>query len=608
MIRTLSLAVLGALFGLAACNSILGVDDFRGPNDGDGGSDDGGGIDVPDGPPATPALRAPRMGATTGSVHAAASLRPKLAWRTVPGATRYELAVDDSCQIASFKTCLFPSPEIMEANLTATTFTPTASLGVAMSAPVGRRYYWRTRACNEDGCSEWSEVWYLDVGRLADDVNGDGYGDLISAIQAEMGDTTDIGAAYIAFGRATAGTVTTTRLSDPSNQVDARFGSAVAMVGDVNADGYGDVAVGSWKKNEGTRTGLVYLYLGQGTWPATVTAETTRLVLAIGAPATAYGGAIAGRGDVNGDGFADIAVAASPVRAMPAAAGYTYVAFGRPTWSFSLVGAEIVIPDPAGEAAGAFGLGLSLGDLNEDGRADVLTSAPYASAFLGRSNAYFAPATIPSTPHTLDTPSITFPSPGTTGMLMFGLTTTICTQTGSIPAIAIGAPMESMPVTQAGVERIYVTTDTWPAMVTTASRALAEPSGAFLGSMGSAAKCEDVTGDGSPDLVVGAPTGDDSGAVYIFDNASGLPMTQIVTLTPGGVSGILGNGIAITDFNGDGVGDVFAGAPNLGATTHAGRVLGWLGRTQWPTTSSTPDITIDNPGAGVDQKFGRFLD
>src|SRR5207237_2300870 len=117
------------------------------------------------------------------------------------------------------------------------------------------------------------DVWYLDVGRIADDVNGDGYGDLIVGIESSMGATTQVGAAYIAFGRAS-GAVTTTKLPDPANEIDARFGSAVSMVGDVNADGYGDIVVGSWKKNEGARTGLAYLYLGRGTWPAMVTAET----------------------------------------------------------------------------------------------------------------------------------------------------------------------------------------------------------------------------------------------------------------------------------------------------------------------------------------------
>lgn len=598
------ISVLAAsLLALASCNAILGFDDFRGPSDGDGGPD----IDAPDGPPAIPSLRSPPMGTTTGSVHATASLRPRLVWRPAPGATRYELAVDDSCQTASFRTCLFPSPEIMETDLTDTTFTPAADLPVAMSQPVGRRYFWRVRACNDDGCSEWSEVWYLDVGRLADDVNGDGYGDLVIGIDSEAGGTAEVGAAYIAFGRPTPGTITTSRLPDPANEVDARFGSAVAMVGDVNADGYGDVAIGSWRNDEGTRTGVVFLYLGQGTWPAVVADENTTLVLAIGAPATAFGAAVTGRGDVNGDGYGDIAISAvSFDGALPTMPGYVYVDFGRPTWSFSLVGSELVVPDPAGEAAGAFGFGLGLGDLNEDGRADVLAGAPLADNLLGRAAAFFAPTSIPSTPFTLDTPSVTFPSPGTTGMVAHGWTITTCSSPGDPTTLAIAAPLESMPATNAGVVRLYPAMDPWPSTITTAGRALPEPAGSFVGHMGWAMRCGDVNGDGTAELVSGAPTGDDAGAVYIYDNAGALPTAPLVTLTPGGTSGILGSSLSVTDWNGDGVADVFAGAPNLGG--QAGRVLGWLGRAQWPTASSTPDITIDNPSGVAGEKFGQSMD
>ena len=100
--------------------------------------------------------------------------------------------------------------------------------------------YWEylyERACNEFGCGDWSEVWYLDVGRLADDVNGDGYGDLIIGVDSEAGGPLEVGEAFIAFGRPGNGAVTITRLDDPRDDVDGRFGRTVAMVGDINADG-----------------------------------------------------------------------------------------------------------------------------------------------------------------------------------------------------------------------------------------------------------------------------------------------------------------------------------------------------------------------------------
>ncbi len=169
------------------------------------------------------------------------------------------------------------------------------------------------------------------------------------------------------------------------------------------------------------------------------------------------------------------------------------------------------------------------------------------------------------------------------------------------------SPFESMPATNSGVVRLYAGAEPWPATVTTASRVLAEPAGSFLGAMGRAMRCDDVTGDGRDDLVAGAPTGDDAGAVYIYDAAGSLPTQPLSTLTPGGSAGTLGSGIAITDFNGDGVGDVFAGAPNL-PSNHAGRILGWFGRATWPTASTTPDITIDNPSGLMDRGFGIALD
>jgi len=598
-------SLLAIVVPIAGCGALLGIDDLSGPADGDAS------VDAPDGPPPAPALRSPRLGVTTGSVHAGAACRPRCVGRTVGGATRYGSVVDDWCQPASFTTCLFPSPEVME-SVTAETFSPAASLAVNLSAPVGRRYFWRVRACNDFGCGDWSAVWYLDVGRLADDVNGDGYGDLVVGINANDTIATQVGAAYIVFGHAGGGAATTAKLTDPRSQVNGRFGSAVAMVGDMNADGYGDVVVGAWKHDNSTHTGTAFLYLGRGTWPASVAMASTAIGRGAADVDTQFGGALAGRGDMNGDGYADVAIGSVPplfggATSPPTTPGYVHVNFGRAIWSFSQLGSDLVIPDPAGEILGVFGAGLSFGDLDEDGRSDLFVGGLGASPFSGGGGVYFGQSSYPAAPFTINSASVALPSPAQ-GAAAFGLSAAFCSPTSARPVLAVGAPLESRPAANAGATRVYAGREPWPAAVTAPELTLADPSGALNASMGVSVRCGDVTADHRDDMVVGAPTGDDTGTVYVFGDIAGLPNAHMVALTSGDPSaGILGQTVAVTDFDGDGIADVFAGAPNLPAG-HAGRVLGWLGRSVWPSSIATADITIDNPSGVADERFGRALD
>jgi len=83
----------------------------------------------------------------------------------------------------------------------------------------------------------------------------------------------------------------------------AQFGGSVAGAGDVNGDGYADVLVGApgldWS---GVGSGGAFLYLGSpnGLSPSWSWFTT-------GGQAGARAGAsVAGAGDVNGDGYADI--------------------------------------------------------------------------------------------------------------------------------------------------------------------------------------------------------------------------------------------------------------------------------------------------------------
>ena len=91
--------------------------------------------------------------------------------------------------------------------------------------------------------------------------------------------------------------VTSATIIEPGGaQPSDQFGSIVAALGDVNRDGYADFVIGT-----GPATGKAYLFLGSATGlvPPTVAFAQGNGI---------SGDAVAAVGDVNGDGFADVAV------------------------------------------------------------------------------------------------------------------------------------------------------------------------------------------------------------------------------------------------------------------------------------------------------------
>ena len=83
-------------------------------------------------------------------------------------------------------------------------------------------------------------------------------------------------------------------------------GDVVAGVGDVNGDGYGDVAVGA--PTISSSAGALYVYLGSSGGLSTSVSSTVA-----GRSGAGLGSAIAGGCDLDGDGYADLVVGA-PLR------------------------------------------------------------------------------------------------------------------------------------------------------------------------------------------------------------------------------------------------------------------------------------------------------
>jgi hypothetical protein len=268
--------------------------------------DDGDATRFPGAPLVTPQALYPENGAWTGSLHAGEpALRPLLRWEPLGACdASFEVHVDDSCVPGRHRDCSFPSPESIGTG-TMPEHRPVASLPVAAAPPVGRRYYWRVRQCAGASCSGWSSVRYLDVGRTLADFNGDGYADVAANLRY-AGTVTRYEGAMLVYRGGPAGIDegSVVLFEDPDDEAYADFGAGLSAVGDVNADGFGDLGVGA--PHRASRRGELLVYYGG---PDGI--RTSRLVRLRfdDADASQYQGeTLARAGDVNGDGFADVAV------------------------------------------------------------------------------------------------------------------------------------------------------------------------------------------------------------------------------------------------------------------------------------------------------------
>jgi hypothetical protein len=211
------------------------------------------------------------------------------------------------------------------------------------------------------GGTESYELLGYDVVR-AGDVNGDGYGDFLARTVGNVStpDRVPTPRALLYFGGATLDGEPDAVFTGGGIEVE---NMAAAGLGDVNGDGYDDFAfagVTYAPDHSVIDPAWVQVHLGGPSFAAA--ADLTLL----GSAQALFGFAMAGGGDLNGDGFPDLVVGAYK----PPANVNVY--FGGPAMDDV---ADLVLTPPVSEASG-FGNAVAIaGDVNGDGFDDVVVGA-----------------------------------------------------------------------------------------------------------------------------------------------------------------------------------------------------------------------------------------
>lgn len=363
----------------------------------------------------------------------------------------------------------------------------------------------------------------------AGDVNGDGISDVIVGANTNtVGAAGYEGSAYVYSGRNGA----LLHQFDGATRY-AAMGDAVAGLGDIDGDNFGDVLVcapGPWQDD----LGVSYIYSG-------------RTGLELYQITDAGGHACTPLGDLNMDGITDFAISKLDGGTSSEAIGEVSVfsgANGSRLWRMT------------GSINGSrFGASLAnAGDLDNDGYNDLIIGEPYST---GVATTYVISGRTGSTIHLLQPP--------TNLGIYFGWSVASAGDFNGdqVPDILIGAPAG------VGLGAVFLYSGADGSLL---HQLDAASTGIHFGE--SVCGLGDITGDGVPDLAVGAPTWSGNqaqgGAVFLF---SGRDFSILHQWSDFSFTENFGSTLALLDdLNGDGAKEIAMGAPRAthGQNTYAG--------------------------------------
>ncbi|HTM46091.1 MAG TPA: FG-GAP-like repeat-containing protein, partial [Polyangiaceae bacterium] len=409
----------------------------------------------------------------------------------------------------------------------------------------------------------------------AGDVNNDGYSDVIVGAYAFDDVDTDKGAAFLYLG-SDLGLSDTAAWSVEGTQASANFGYSVAAAGDVNNDGYDDVIIGAYQYDDSLiNQGAAFIYDGSASGLAGAPSWTGE----INQTGANFGSSVAGAGDVNNDGYADVIVGAYNYSSAHTNEGGAFIFLGSGT------GAAITPAWTAlgGQDAANFGRAVAgAGDVNNDGYDDVIVGADHYESIISQADEGRAYVFLGSGTGVATNPIWTAESNLASARFGAAVASAGDINGDGYADVLVGAPnyTNGASKTNEGRAYLYLGSSSGPAG-TAAWTVESGVNGATYGT--SVSGVHDVNADGYDDFIIGAPLLGNGqateGRAYLYLGSAAGVQATVWTTESDQAGATLGSSVAgAGDVNGDGYSDILIGAAQFTmGQSKEGRAFLYLG-------------------------------